>query len=152
MKGVYVLGWIFTSTIFDNEWWVLQESLLKLSLSGALQISPPPAPLHLGNYLCSGASSLKSPVQRKTCFVPSRSLMSSLTENMYVIFCSWKSGPYAFYITLSYFWVREKQGLLDHSQSDITLKSGGFFFPCSRPQTAISPKHIIPLKFLYHAV
>lgn len=63
-------------------------------------------------------------VQRKLCLVPSRSLMSSFTENMYVIFCSWKRGPYAFYITLSYFWVDEKQGLLDHSQSDITLRSG----------------------------
>lgn len=66
----------------------------------------------------------QSPVLRKACFIPARSLMSSVTENISVIFCSWRRGPYVFYITFSYFWVGEKQRLLDHSWSEITLKSG----------------------------
>lgn len=120
-SACFRVDFFFTSTIFDNEWWVLQESLLKLPLCGGPFSSPP---LHLGNWITSGASSLKPPVQRKACLVPSRAVMSPFTENMYVIFCSWMRGPYAFYITLSYFWVGEKRGLLGHSQSDITLRSG----------------------------
>lgn len=95
--------------------------LLKLPLCGALWTPPPPP---VTPCIWETRSLLGPAVRRKPCLVPSRSLMSSFTENMYVIFCSWKRGPYAFYITLSYFWVGEKQGLLDHSQSDITLRSG----------------------------
>lgn len=47
--------------------------------------------------------------------------ISDVILYMCVILCSWKRGPYAFYINLGYFGVGENQGLLAHSQSDITL-------------------------------
>ncbi|KAF3688854.1 hypothetical protein EXN66_Car004526 [Channa argus] len=81
-------------------------------------------PLHLGNWITSGAKSLDSPIKRGACLILSIFMMSSFSENMYVIFYCWRSHSYAFSITIGYFWVSEKHSLLDHSQSDITLKSG----------------------------
>lgn len=63
--------WIFTSTIFENDWWVLQKSLLILSLSGP-HVDP-----HTHTILCK---------ERRVLFLP------DLWCHLLLRTCMWSSA------------------------------------------------------------